>query len=568
MPHPPVAPQSGVGAKAPPEADLLVGQTLDGRLRVLRPIGRGGMGTVYVAEHVGLGKQVAVKVLNVEYAGQPDVIARLHAEARNAAAILSQHIVDVFDIGMTESGQPYVVMELLSGESLAERLRRCTALSELDTLHIGRQLASALSAAHRSGIVHRDIKPENIFLCHREGQDFVKLLDFGISKAVGPLNDGELASWAEEEDAASQVGDASDGPGGGLGRKRTAVDRTAISGDFLHRLTRTGAIMGTPLYMSPEQARGERLDSRCDIYSLGVVLYECLTGSVPYLAPSYFGVIAKILTESPEPPSLRIPDRALSPQLERIVLCAMESDRAARYQTMDELFSDLERYQRGEPLRAGTDGSGREARTGKRSDGGDRREDGKRSDPRHPQTAAAPRGALPLVLPIVGGTLAVLLLGALLVFWRGPHERTGTYRTAVRGRPLPAPAPAAAAPPPDPATTSLPAPVATPRPAQLADRPPGSAPLATAPQTALPSTAAVPPATADPAGQSPAPTGGSIRQALSPRPARQGPAPLAKPGPTKPAAGARPDATAAPPPLPPTLTDEQAPNPFVAPAPN
>src|SRR5205823_3490086 len=155
--------------------------------------------------------------------GQQEVAARLRKEARHASAIRNEHIVDIFDVGDTEDGRTFVVMELLHGQSLAQRIAR-GPLSEAETLLVGRQLALALDAAHAGGIVHRDIKPENVFLCPREGGEFVKVLDFGISKAL-------------------------------LG-----------SDPFEPRLTQTGTIMGTPLYMSPEQARGEeQLDHRIDI---------------------------------------------------------------------------------------------------------------------------------------------------------------------------------------------------------------------------------------------------------------------------------------------------------------
>ncbi len=350
--------------------DPLIGQTLDGRLRVLRRIGEGGMGTVYVAEHVGLGKQVAVKVLNAQYAGQADVVGRLHSEARHASAIHNEHIVAVFDIGTTQEGRPYVVMEFLHGESLAERLRRCRILSEADTLHIGRQLASALAAAHKSGIVHRDIKPENIFLCPRDDRDFVKVLDFGISKALstGSGSPGEPPV---------QLADP--------------------------RLTRTGAILGTPLYMSPEQVRGESLDHRVDIYALGIVFYECLTGSVPFLAPSYLAVVAKILTEMAEPPSLRSPERALPPALEQIVLRAMAHQKEARYPSMDALLEDLERYAAGRELQQTTE-------IGRPQTSGARRE----AEP------AAPGMALPL-WPVLLAAAIVLGVGLLLTLRREPQ---------------------------------------------------------------------------------------------------------------------------------------------------
>jgi len=285
--------------------DPLLGEVLGGKLKVLRRIGQGGMGTVYVAEHLLLHKPVAVKVLSAQLMLTPDLVQRLHSEARLAASISSPHIVEVFDVGATPDGRPYVEMELLIGESLAQRLARCSALSEADTLRIGQQLATALAAAHESDILHRDIKPENIFLCARDGEDFVKLLDFGIAKAV---------RITEEP-----------------------------------RLTRTGAILGTPLYMSPEQVHGDPLDPRADVYGLGVVLYECLTGSVPHCAASYLSVVAKILTESAEPPSQRCPDRQISPALEHIVMRAMARERAERYPTMRALLADLERFQQGLP---------------------------------------------------------------------------------------------------------------------------------------------------------------------------------------------------------------------------
>ena len=331
---PPVICRPGEASAAP---DPLLGQVLGAKLRVLRRIGQGGMGTVYIAEHVGLGKPVAIKVLSTPYgqSGQPvspglmaDLVHRLHTEARHTAAIKNEHIVEIFDIGTTPDGRPYVEMELLTGESLAQRLARCSALSEADTLRLGRQLASALAAAHHSGIVHRDIKPENIFLCAPAAYgkdpgdgDFVKVLDFGISKAVRALRPDDL-------------------PGGGSGSDATQETR----------LTRTGAILGTPLYMSPEQVRGERLDHRVDVYAVGVVLYECLTGSVPHGACNYLAVVAKILTEPPEPPSQRSPERAISPELEHIVLRAMATERAERYPTMESLHEDLRRYGAGEEL--------------------------------------------------------------------------------------------------------------------------------------------------------------------------------------------------------------------------
>lgn len=307
-PHLLAAKTIGRSTAAECDDDPLVGEILGGKLKVERQIGQGGMGTVYAAQHLQLPRRVAVKVLNSQLAAAQDLVARLHSEARLAAAISSPHIVEVFDVGVTRDGRPYVEMELLVGESLAQRLARCSALSETDTLAIVRQLAEALSAAHHSGILHRDIKPENIFLCSRDDADFVKLLDFGIAKVVRTVDEP--------------------------------------------RLTRTGAVLGTPLYMSPEQVRGDPLDTRADIYGLGVVFYECLTGSVPHCAASYLSVVAKILTEDAERPSLRCPDRQISPGLEAIVMKSMARQQTQRYSTMDELLHDLIRFRSGEPVLA------------------------------------------------------------------------------------------------------------------------------------------------------------------------------------------------------------------------
>jgi serine/threonine-protein kinase len=347
-------------------------------------------------------------VLNTQYAAQADVVARLHSEARHSAAIRNEHIVDVFDIGATAGGRPFVVMELLQGESLAERLRRCRVLSELDTLRIGRQLATALAAAHRSGIVHRDIKPENLFLCPRDGGDFVKVLDFGISKALAP----------------------------------TAVSGESLVATVDPRLTRTGAVLGTPLYMSPEQVRGDPLDHRVDIYALGVVLYECLTGSVPFVATSYLGVIAKILTELPEPPSQRSPERALPAALEQIVLRAMAHDRAVRYPSMDTLLDDLERYASGRSLQPATWLTLAPTVAGSAGPVGGRRSAGSSG------AGWSVGSGLPLT-PILVGAGLVLTIGLVLTLWNSPSPPPVAARPPLpsRGGQVALPPSAAAAAP-------------------------------------------------------------------------------------------------------------------------
>jgi serine/threonine-protein kinase len=285
--------------------DPLIGHTLAERYRLTRKIGEGGMGAVYEAQHVLIGKPVAVKVLREKYVDRPEVAQRLVQEARLASSIRHENIVDITDSGATEDGRTFVVMEHLHGQSLAQLIRTEGALSEARAIAIASQAASALGAAHERGIVHRDVKPENLFIVDRNGKDFVKVVDFGISKTVRP---------------------------GGLPAEESL------------RLTDTGLVLGTPLYMSPEQARGEDdLDHRIDIYALGVILYESLTGEVPFHASNYLGVIAQVVASEPTAPRLLRPELRISETMERVVQKAMAKSRADRYTSMAALEADLER---------------------------------------------------------------------------------------------------------------------------------------------------------------------------------------------------------------------------------
>jgi serine/threonine protein kinase len=278
----------------------LVGSTLSERYLVTRKVGQGGMGAVYEATHTLIGKRVAVKVLLEKYAQREAIVTRLKQEAQLASSIRHEHIIDITDFGNTNDGRTFVVMEYLEGESLAELLARETKLGEQRILRIILQAASALAAAHEKGIVHRDIKPENLFLLKRKEQDFVKVLDFGISKSLRASDD-------ENEPP---------------------------------RLTQTGMVLGTPLYMSPEQARGDdTLDHRVDIYALGVIMYEAATGRVPFAGNNYLSVISQVLNEEPKHVRELVPE--LSEEFEAIVARAMEKDRNERYASAKDLLSDL-----------------------------------------------------------------------------------------------------------------------------------------------------------------------------------------------------------------------------------
>ncbi len=292
--------------------EALLGRLIAERYRLTRKVGEGGMGEVYEATDEGGGETVAVKILRDKYTDRPEVAQRLLNEARLAASIQHENIVRILDSGTTDDGRPFVVMEHVPGESLADRIRREGAQEQALVVRWALQAASALAAAHARRVVHRDVKPENLIV--REGNDLehasVKIVDFGISKHMA----GE-----------SGISDL--------------------------RLTATGMVLGTPLYMAPEQARGsDDLDHRVDVYSLGVILYEALTGEVPFRANNYLSVISQVLTGEVIPPRTLRPELSISPALNTVVLRAMHRDRAERYQSMDRLAEDLERIAAGQPL--------------------------------------------------------------------------------------------------------------------------------------------------------------------------------------------------------------------------
>ncbi|HEU4383515.1 MAG TPA: serine/threonine-protein kinase [Anaeromyxobacteraceae bacterium] len=274
----------------------LVGLILGDRYRLLSRIGEGGMGTVFLAEHISLGKQVAVKVLRAEYSRDEELVRRFEQEARAASIIDHENVVDVVDFGRTPGGSFYFVMEALEGESLARLIRRDGALPVERALRILAQICQALGAAHSCGVVHRDLKPENVILVHRDdGADLVKVLDFGISKTHGV-------------------------PEGG-------------------RITRAGSIIGTPEYMAPEQAMGGPVDHRCDVYAFGVLAYEMLTGRLPFQGDSPLATLLKHQGEPPVPPSRIRPD--LPAEAEAMVLRAMVKRPEGRQQDMAEVSLDL-----------------------------------------------------------------------------------------------------------------------------------------------------------------------------------------------------------------------------------
>lgn len=266
------------------------------RYRIIGKLGEGGMGVVYLAEHVIIEKRVALKVLSRDFARKADLVQRFMQEAKAASRIGHENIVDITDFGETPSGSVFFAMEFLDGHDLAHHIRSGGPMPFDRARHIATQICRALGAAHAKGIIHRDMKPENVFLVERERRmDFVKILDFGIAK-ISSLD--------------SEAGGS--------------------------RLTRTGMIFGTPEYMSPEQARGDRPDHRVDVYAMGCILYEMLTGDVPFHADTFMGVLTRHMFDAPEPMSQRNPAIALPPGVEEVVMRALAKDREQRFQTMKE----------------------------------------------------------------------------------------------------------------------------------------------------------------------------------------------------------------------------------------
>src|SRR5215470_10271374 len=295
----PTAPASG-GAKSPAAVSplsasgALTGRTLDQKYYLESKLGVGGMGTVYRAGRLRIGDRVAVKVLHPDRMADPHAVERFRREAQTASRLKHPNVVTVYDFGVSREGLNYQVMELAEGVSLRSLVHRHGRPAETVAAEIIRQVCAALDETHRQGIVHRDIKPENILVQTIPGGLKVKVLDFGI-----------------------------------------AALRDVKAG----RLTRTGAVVGTPHYMSPEQCLGEELDGRSDIYSLGIVLFEMLTGVVPFDSPATTAIVVKHVNDSPPPP------RTLNPKISRAVesvaLRALEKRRDSRPQTAGEMAREL-----------------------------------------------------------------------------------------------------------------------------------------------------------------------------------------------------------------------------------
>ena len=274
-----------------------------GPFRVSKKLGSGAMGSVFLGSDSD-GKQVAIKVIHAELADKPEMVARFFTEARAVNKIGHPNIIEVFDFGQTPSGDNYIVMELLEGITLGERIKLEGTIGLDSTIHVARQICEGLAASHHVGIIHRDLKPDNIFLIDRDGDsEFVKILDFGLAKLT-------------------------QGGGGAIQIK-----------------TQAGSVLGTPHYMAPEQCEGKEVDYRADVYALGCIMFQMLCGRVPFPGDGFGEVLIKHLRETPPMPSKINPE--VTPAVEKIILHALAKKKEFRFQSMPEFgraLKDPERF--------------------------------------------------------------------------------------------------------------------------------------------------------------------------------------------------------------------------------
>lgn len=292
-------PNDGQTLRAAAPASDLVGQVIADRYHVIKKLGEGGMGQVYLAEHVKMGRRSAIKVMNPSMIHDPDAVARFNREAANASRITHPNVCAVYDFGETPDGVIYLAMEFIEGEPLTDLIEREGALKLSRAVRIFQQTADALQVAHDLGIVHRDLKPDNIMLARaRDGGDIVKVVDFGIAKAMGGDEAGQ-------------------------------------------KVTKTGLVVGTPEFMSPEQLSGDKLDGRSDLYSLALVLYRMVTGKLPFEASTVQETMIKRLTDEPMPLATARPDLSFPPALQPVMDKALARTPGERYQSVAQFSADV-----------------------------------------------------------------------------------------------------------------------------------------------------------------------------------------------------------------------------------
>jgi len=294
-------PNDGQTLRSAAPASDLVGQVIADRYHVMKKLGEGGMGQVYLAEHVKMGRRSAIKVMNPSMVHDPDAVARFNREASNASRITHPNVCAIYDFGETPDGLIYLAMEFIEGEPLTDLLEREAegALPVPRAVTIFVQVADALQAAHDLGIVHRDLKPDNIMLTRRkDGADVVKVVDFGIAKAVSGDQAGQ-------------------------------------------KVTKTGLVVGTPEFMSPEQLSGDTLDGRSDLYSLALVFYRMLSGKLPFEATTVQETMIKRLTDDPTKLAEARPDLTFPAGLQPVLDTALARSPVERYQTVAKFAADV-----------------------------------------------------------------------------------------------------------------------------------------------------------------------------------------------------------------------------------
>lgn len=415
----PLAEQDAIDAIDKAAAEVWVGQQIAGKYRIDAVIGRGGMGVVLRATHRSLDEPVAIKVLRPSMVALPGMVTRFTREARAASKIRSEHVARVTDVDTLESGVPYMVMEYLEGADLAGMLRERGRLSIELAVRYLRQACDAIAEAHANGVIHRDLKPGNLFLTRRsDGRELIKVLDFGISKIEGP----------SDQDT-----------------------------------TRTGTMMGSPKFMAPEQMVSMHdVDSRADLWSLGAILYNLLTGIAPFMAQSTPQVCALVLGSEPVPPSVHRAD--IPAELEAIVLRCLQKNPAKRFSTAIELRGALAPFDPGAPAADRSAESARPPSAVVEAPSVVAAPDVGAPSHTHPTAmvssvdtmAFLPKRRSPRV--ILGGLALTLAIGVGALVFAGRPPPTGMGAPSMKGAPLsgaPAPQPAD---PPSVAATAAPAP--------------------------------------------------------------------------------------------------------------
>ena len=382
-------PRDGTALRAQGGGSELIGSIIADRYLVLSKIGEGGMGQVYLAEHVKMGRKSAVKVMNPGTVNDADAISRFNREAANASRISHQHVAQVYDFGETHEGLIYLAMEFVEGEPLTDVLARDGALPPERAGEIVRQVGEALAVAHDMGIVHRDLKPDNVMLSKfRDGSDCVKVVDFGIAKAIN--NEAQ-------------------------------------------KVTKTGLLIGTPEYMSPEQIAGDPLDGRSDIYSLALVAFNMLTGKLPFPSKTAQESVIMRLTEPPMRLGQMRPEVAWTPAVQAVMDRALQRDAALRYPTASEF---------GRALSAAVQGISTAARSGttRVMEEPDVWVPPTRVTEAAPPAAAAGRRVRPAVA--VGIGVAVVAIAALVAMFAMSDGSRADARPAAGGAASPVAAPA------------------------------------------------------------------------------------------------------------------------------